>query len=106
MPFFAAYQGFINPTSFTFFESALILAIVVLGGLGSIPGVIIASVLLTVLPEVLREVGEYRVLMFGLLMVVMMILKPRGLLVVRRPDYSDEKLKNQPLVGENAKESV
>ena len=104
--FFAAYQGFINPTSFTFFESALILAIVVLGGLGSIPGVIIASVLLTVLPEVLREVGEYRVLMFGLLMVVMMILKPRGLLVVRRPDYSDEKLKNQPLVGENAKESV
>jgi branched-chain amino acid transport system permease protein len=91
--FFAAYQGFINPTSFTFFESALILAIVVLGGLGSIPGVIFAAIVLTVMPEMLREVGEYRVLMFGILMVVMMILKPRGLLVTRRPDYSDESLK-------------
>lgn len=86
--FFAASQGFIDPTSFTFFESALILAIVVLGGLGSIPGVIIAAVVLTVLPEILRDIAEYRVLMFGILMVVMMILKPRGLLSIRRPDYS------------------
>ena len=92
--FFAAYQGFINPTSFTFFESALILAIVVLGGLGSIPGVIMAAVILTALPELLRDVGEYRVMVFGILMVGLMIIKPRGLLVARRPDYSDEKMRN------------
>lgn len=102
--FFAAYQGFINPTSFTFFESALILAIVVLGGLGSIPGVIFASIVLTVMPEMLREVGEYRVLMFGILMVVMMIVKPRGLLTVRRPDYSKSDYRNSKKLG--AKESV
>jgi len=78
--FFASYQGFINPTSFSFFESALILAIVVLGGLGSIPGVIMAAILLTVLPELLRQFAEYRILIFGVLMVVMMIWKPRGMM--------------------------
>ncbi|MDB2447506.1 hypothetical protein N9W79_02645, partial [bacterium] len=83
---------------------ALVLAIVVLGGLGSIPGVIIASVVLTVMPELLREVGEYRVLMFGLLMVVMMILKPRGLLSTRRPDYSDPNMRDKTM--KSAKESV
>ena len=82
--FFATYQGFVNPTSFTFFESALILAIVVLGGLGSITGVIIAALVLTILPEVLREFAEYRVLLFGLLMVLMMIWRPRGLIRLKR----------------------
>jgi branched-chain amino acid transport system permease protein len=83
--FFAAYQGFINPTSFSFFESALILAIVVLGGLGSIPGVILAAVVLTVLPELLRQFAEYRILIFGVSMVVMMIWKPKGMIAnVRR----------------------
>ena len=83
--FFAAYQGFINPTSFSFFESALILAIVVLGGLGSIPGVILAAVVLTVLPELLRQFAEYRILIFGISMVVMMIWKPKGMIAnVRR----------------------
>ena len=86
--FFAASQRFIDPSSFTFFESALILAMVVLGGLGSIPGVIVASVVLTVLPEVLREFSEYRVLVFGVLMVVMMIVKPRGFIKVKRPYFS------------------
>lgn len=78
--FFASYQGFINPTSFSFFESALILAIVVLGGLGSIPGVIMAAIVLTVLPELLRQFAEYRILIFGISMVVMMIWKPRGMM--------------------------
>ncbi len=85
--FFAAYQGFVNPTSFTFFESALILAIVVLGGMGSVVGVILAALFLTILPEVLREVADYRVLVFGILMVVMMIWRPRGLIRVRRPSF-------------------
>jgi branched-chain amino acid transport system permease protein len=78
--FFACYQGFINPTSFNFFESALILAIVVLGGLGSISGVVIAAVVLSVLPEVLRQFAEYRVLLLGIIMVVTMIWKPKGLI--------------------------
>jgi branched-chain amino acid transport system permease protein len=85
--FFAVHQGFVNPTSFTFFESALILAIVVLGGLGSTVGVIAAALVLTILPELLRDFAEYRVLIFGVLMVVMMIWKPRGLVRVRRPAF-------------------
>ncbi|MGO3344290.1 MAG: high-affinity branched-chain amino acid ABC transporter permease LivM [Marinomonas sp.] len=86
--FFATYQGFVSPSSFTFFESALILAIVVLGGMGSTLGVVIAAFCLTVLPEMLREVAEYRVLLFGILMVVMMIWKPRGLVRVTRNGFS------------------
>lgn len=82
--FFAAHQGFINPSSFTFIESALILTIVVLGGMGSIAGVIIAATVLTLLPELLRDFAEYRMLGFGILMVLMMIWRPRGLLRVRR----------------------
>lgn len=85
--FFAVHQGFVNPTSFTFFESALILAIVVLGGLGSTVGVILAALVLTILPEMLRDFAEYRVLIFGVLMVVMMIWKPRGLVRVKRPAF-------------------
>jgi len=82
--FFAAYQGFINPSSFTFIESAIILAIVVLGGLGSILGVVIAAIILTLMPELLREFAEYRMLGFGLLMVLMMIWRPRGLVRIIR----------------------
>jgi len=82
--FFASYQGFVNPTSFTFFESALILAIVVLGGMGSTVGVVIAAFVLTVAPEMLRSFAEYRVLLFGVLMVLMMMWRPRGLIRVSR----------------------
>ena len=85
--FFAVHQGFVNPTSFTFFESALILAIVVLGGLGSTVGVVLAALVLTILPELLRDFAEYRVFVFGVLMVVMMIWKPRGLVRVTRPAF-------------------
>ncbi|MBF0399753.1 MAG: high-affinity branched-chain amino acid ABC transporter permease LivM [Magnetococcales bacterium] len=83
--FFAASQGFVNPTSFTFFESAHILAIVVLGGMGSTTGVIVAALLLTVLPEMLRDFADYRVLGVGIAMVLMMIWRPRGLRSRRRP---------------------
>lgn len=85
--FFAAYQGFVNPSSFTFFESALILAVVVLGGLGSTVGVVMAAVILTILPEVLRDFSTFRVLIFGTLMVLMMIWRPRGLIKVKRPVF-------------------
>jgi len=82
--FFASYQHFVNPTSFTFFESALILAIVVLGGMGSTVGVVIAAFVLSVTPELLRSFSEYRVLLFGVLMVLMMIWRPRGLIRISR----------------------
>ncbi len=83
--FFAARQGFINPESFTFIESAIVLAIVVLGGMGSQIGVILAAVALTVLPEVARQFQEYRMLAFGLVMILMMIWRPQGLLPASRP---------------------
>jgi len=83
--FFAARQGLVNPESFTFIESALILAIVVLGGMGSQLGVILAAILLTVLPELARGFAEYRMLIFGLVMVLMMIWRPQGLLPATRP---------------------
>ncbi|MFL9922766.1 high-affinity branched-chain amino acid ABC transporter permease LivM [Herbaspirillum lusitanum] len=83
--FFAARQGLVTPESFTFIESALILAIVVLGGMGSQLGVILAAILLTVLPEVARSFAEYRMLIFGLVMVLMMMWRPQGLLPASRP---------------------
>lgn len=83
--FFAARQGFISPESFVFIESAIILAIVVLGGMGSQIGVVLAAIVMTILPELTREFNEYRMLLFGLLMVLMMIWRPQGLLPMNRP---------------------
>ena len=83
--FFAARQGFINPESFTFIESAIVLAIVVLGGMGSQVGVILAAIAMTVLPEIAREFDQYRMLIFGGVMVLMMIWRPEGLLPSKRP---------------------
>lgn len=82
--FFAARQGIVSPESFSFIESALILAIVVLGGMGSQLGVIVAAILLTVLPELAREFSEYRMLIFGLVMILMMVWRPQGLLPMKR----------------------
>ncbi|PJY95263.1 MULTISPECIES: high-affinity branched-chain amino acid ABC transporter permease LivM [Pseudomonas] len=83
--FFAARQGLVTPESFTFIESAIILAIVVLGGMGSQLGVILAAVVMILLPELMRDFSEYRMLMFGALMVLMMIWRPQGLLPMQRP---------------------
>ena len=85
--FFAGFQELVNPSSFTFFESAIILAVVVLGGLGSIPGVILAAIFLSVMPEVLRDFAEYRILIFGSLMVLMMIWRPSGLIKGKRRHF-------------------
>lgn len=82
--FFAARQGLVTPESFTFIESAIILAIVVLGGMGSQLGVILAAIVMILLPELMREFSEYRMLMFGALMVLMMIWRPQGLLPMKR----------------------
>jgi len=86
--FFAAYQGFVSPVSFSFFESALVLAIVVLGGMGSLTGVVMSALFLTIMPELLREFSDYRILVFGIAMVLIMIVKPRGLVQLRRPFFA------------------
>ena len=96
--FFAARQGFISPESFTFMESAVIVAIVVLGGMGSQIGVAIAAVAMIGGTEILREMEvlksvfgndfdptQYRMLIFGIAMVWLMIWKPRGLISTREP---------------------
>lgn len=83
--FFATRQGFISPESFTFIESAIILAIVVLGGMGSQLGVVLAATLLIVLPELGRELAQFRMLVFGAAMVGIMVWRPRGLLAHREP---------------------
>ena len=81
--FFAARQGLVTPESFTFIESAMILAIVVLGGMGSQLGVILAATVMVLLQE-MRGFAEYRMLVFGLVMIVMMIWRPQGLLPMQR----------------------
>ena len=84
---FAAHNSFINPDSFTFMDSAMILAMVVLGGMGSILGVMIASLALKLMPEYLRAFAEYRMLVFGAVMVLMMIFRPQGLINDMRRKY-------------------
>ncbi len=84
---FAAKTTYINPSSFTFMESAMILSMVVLGGMGSISGVVIAAMILILAPEYLRAFSEYRMLLFGAIMVVMMIFRPQGLISGERRRY-------------------
>jgi branched-chain amino acid transport system permease protein len=86
--FFSARQGFISPESFTFAESVLVLAIVVLGGLGSQLGVVVAAVVLVGSAERFRELQDYRMLIFGLSMVLAMIWRPRGLMSRRTPSIA------------------
>jgi len=83
--FFATRQGFISPESFTFTESATILAIVILGGVGNPLGIVLATVLIIGMPELFRELAQYRMLAFGAGMVLIMIWRPGGLMAVREP---------------------
>jgi branched-chain amino acid transport system permease protein len=91
---FAAFQGFVSPESFTLMESIMILCMVVLGGMGHIPGVVLGALLVTVLPEVLRYIGplqeqtlgrvivdpaDLRMLLFGVGLVLVMLFRPQGL---------------------------
>jgi branched-chain amino acid transport system permease protein len=81
---FAAKTTFINPASFTVWESIVVLSLVVLGGMGSITGVVVGAMLLILLPEYLRAFSEYRMLLFGIILVVMMIFKPDGIIKAKR----------------------
>jgi branched-chain amino acid transport system permease protein len=106
---FAARQGYISPNDFSFLQSALIVAIVVLGGLGSNIGVVFSAVVMIGGIEMLRNLGfireifgpgfdptQYRMLIFGLVMVVIMVWKPRGLISSRSPTVF---LKEKKIVG-------
>lgn len=76
---FASQLSAISPASFTFLQSALVLMAVVLGGMGSTPGVVIGAVVISLLPEILRDLADYRFFVFGVLLIVMMIVRPQGL---------------------------
>ncbi len=90
---FAAKTTFINPASFTIWESIIILCVVVLGGMGSILGVICGAMILILLPEYLRAFSEYRMLLFGAILVIMMVFKPEGMISHVRRTYKFKKNK-------------
>ncbi len=115
---FAGFQGFVSPESFNLMESVMILCMVVLGGMGHIPGVILGALLLTALPEALRYIGpleqalfgrivvdpaDLRMLLFGLALIVVMIFRPAGLWpsATRRREFSSE-----PAVLEHEQEAL
>ena len=89
--FFAGVAGglyshfiqYINPEDFNFLRSVEIVVMVILGGMGSILGVFLAAILLTILPELLRDVQQYRMIVYSLLLVIMMLLRPQGLFGVK-----------------------
>jgi branched-chain amino acid transport system permease protein len=117
--FFAARQGFISPESFTFMESAIIVAIVVLGGMGSLIGVAFAAVIMIGGTEILRELDvlkavfgsdfeptQYRMLLFGFGMVLIMIWRPRGLIATREPSVLLSERRRSAPAPEPSAESV
>ncbi|MDX2028755.1 MAG: high-affinity branched-chain amino acid ABC transporter permease LivM [Alphaproteobacteria bacterium] len=83
--FFATRQGFISPESFTFTESATMLAIVILGGIGHPLGIVFAAVFIVGMPELFRDLEQYRMLAFGAGMVLIMLWRPGGMMAVREP---------------------
>jgi branched-chain amino acid transport system permease protein len=103
---FAGFQGFVSPESFVLLESIMVLCMVVLGGMGNIAGVILGAVLLTITPELLRDIANplqqaiigrtlidpenLRMLLFGIALIVTMLFRPQGLLPSRRKDGSHE----------------
>jgi len=81
---FAGKMRFVSPESFTFMESVFVVCMIILGGLGSVLGVILGSLILIILPEILREFQLYRMLALGIGLVLMMVFRPQGLLGGRR----------------------
>jgi len=85
---FAFQMGFLQPTMFGFMKSVDILVMVVLGGMGSMTGSVIAAIVFTWLPEALREFNEYRMVAYAVLLIVMMIVRPQGLFGTREFGFS------------------
>ncbi len=101
---FAAQTTYINPDSFTIWESILILCIVVLGGTGSISGVILGALIIKLLPEYMRAFAQYRLLFFGLALVLMMIFRPEGIIRKIRKVYTFpvDEIENKPAAEGNS----
>ncbi len=96
--FYAHYMGFIDPNAFNFDQSILMLSMTIMGGMASIPGSIFGASILSILPEVLRAVNDYRQIVYGLLLAVMVVWKPSGILggfnlkhIKQRIDFEKEK---------------
>ena len=92
---YAAKIGFISPESFSFWESVIMFMIVILGGSGSIPGVLLGAILIIGLPELFQGLQQYRLLIFGIVLVVMMIFRPQGILPPGPRKYPVDKLEKQ-----------
>ncbi|MCD8037377.1 MAG: branched-chain amino acid ABC transporter permease [Clostridiales bacterium] len=96
--YYAYYMGFIDPNAFNFDQSILMLSMTIMGGMASIPGSILGASVLSILPEALRAVNEYRQIIYGLLLAVMVVWKPSGVLggfnlkhIRQRLDFEKEK---------------
>ena len=76
---FAHYLSYLNPNTFTFIKSIEVIAMVVLGGLGSVSGSVLAAIILTLLPELLRPIKEFRMVIYSIMLIVLMITRPQGL---------------------------
>lgn len=96
---FASQTTYINPASFDFMLSAIVLSMVVLGGMGSIVGVVIAALVLNLLPEYLRAFEDYRMLVFGAVMVLMMLFRPQGLVANVRKTYTRRPVEAEEVNG-------
>jgi branched-chain amino acid transport system permease protein len=84
---FAHYNSYLHPNSFTFIKSIEIIAMIVLGGMGSVSGAVLAAIILTVLPEALRSAQELRMVIYSLMLIVLMITRPQGLLGTRELSF-------------------
>ncbi|MEW6412575.1 MAG: branched-chain amino acid ABC transporter permease [Candidatus Zixiibacteriota bacterium] len=90
---YAHFVTYINPAQFSFLKSFEIVVMVIIGGMGNIVGVILAAILLTILPELLRTVAQYRMVLYSLLLIVIMIARPQGLFVSWRPGKNKTAIK-------------
>jgi branched-chain amino acid transport system permease protein len=79
----ASWQRSVFPENFLFTESINVLAMVIIGGMGSLAGVVLGAIVIVALPEVFRELQAYRLLVFGLMLMVLMVFRPQGILVPR-----------------------
>ena len=95
---YAAKITFISPESFSFWESVVMFMIVILGGSGSIPGVILGAILIIGLPELFQGLQQYRLLIFGIALVVMMIFRPQGIIPPKPPKYRANALDESEVV--------
>ncbi len=97
---FAAWQGSIFPDNFNLFVSINVLSLIIIGGIGSLPGVVVGALALIALPDFLRKFSDYRIMMYGLLLVIMMIARPEGFIPSKRRQMEMHGDRNEPAASE------